>query len=176
MTRLQKLYNASVGKTGMPARVFVSLGLVTLLLMTMLVACGDSDTPTATATATLVNATSTPAAALPPMASSAPSTAPSTAPSASPLLPIANGSARPSNGPAASAAPSAPASSSTSTGAVAAASDGSCPTDHPIKAGQLGPLKSYTVSGSTSYDTMRATECFATEADAQTAGYRKSAR
>jgi hypothetical protein len=172
MTRLRKLYNASVGKTGVQARAFVSLGLVTLLMVTMLVACGDSDTPTATATAKLVNATSTPAAAFPPIASSAPSSAPS----ASPLLSIANGSGKPSSGPAASAAPSAPASSATSTGAVAAASDGSCPTDHPIKAGQLGPLKSYTVSGSTSYDTMRATECFVTEADAQAAGYHKSAR
>ena len=172
MTRLRKLYNASVGETGMRARVFASLGLVALLMVSMLVACGDSNTPTATASTTLVNPTPTSAAAVLPVASSAPSAAPS----ASPLLPIANGSARPSSGPAASAAPSAPASSSTSIGAVAAASDGSCPTDHPVKAGQLGPLKSYTINGSTSYDTMRATECFVTEADAQAAGYHKSGR
>jgi hypothetical protein len=170
MSRLGKLYNASVGTTGMPARVFVSLGLVTLLLVTMLVACGDSGTPTATPTAAKTSAApsasaaSSSAAAVPPVASSAPS--------ASPGLPLPSNSARPSTGPAASAAPS----TATNAGSAAANSDGDCPETHPVKAGQLGPMKTYAISGSTSYDTMRATECFATEADAQAAGYRKSNR
>ena len=165
MARLRNLYNSTVGSTGMQPRVFVGFCLVTVLLMAMLVACGGSDDPTATASANLVNTTPTTAAAAAPVASSAPSVAPSTAPSASsspaPVLPI--GSAKPST------------STATSTGAVAA-TDGGCPATHPVKAGQVGPIKSYTVSGSSSYDTMRATECFATEADAQAAGYRKSAR
>ncbi|MFN8515327.1 MAG: hypothetical protein U0841_22610 [Chloroflexia bacterium] len=50
------------------------------------------------------------------------------------------------------------------------------PADPPGQGRPGRPLKSYTVSGSSAYDTMRATECFATEADAQAAGYRKSAR
>lgn len=172
MARLRNFYNSTVGSTGMQPRVFVSFCLVTVLLMAMLVACSGSSDPTATASANLVNTTPTTAAAAP-AASSAPSTASSAAPSAAPsassstapVLPI--GSAKPS------AAPST--STTTSTGAVAA-TDGGCPATHPVKAGQVGPIKSYTVSGSTSYDTMRATECFATEADAQAAGYRKSAR
>ena len=169
MARFRNFYNSTVGSTGMQPRVFVGFCLVTVLLMAMLVACGASDDPTATASANLVNSTPTTAAAAAPAASSAPSAAPSVAPSASsspaPILPI--GSAKPSAAPSTSTA--------TSTGAVAA-TDGGCPPTHPVKAGQVGPLKSYTVSGSSAYDTMRATECFATEADAQAAGYRKSAR
>jgi hypothetical protein len=155
MTRPRDIYNATIGKTGMQPRVFVSISLVTLLLLTLLVACGDSDSPTATVNSTLVNATATSTAAVPP---------------------VASGSAKPSTGPAASAAPSTAPTSTTSAGSVAAASDGSCPADHPVKGGQIGPLKSYSVSGSTSYDTMRASECFATEADAEAAGYHKSGR
>ncbi len=160
MNRLQNVYNASVGSTGMPLRVFVSLGLVTFLLMTMLVACGESSTPTPTpkaaATATKTTASSSTAAVA--------SAAPSASASPSPSLPLPSNSARPST------------STSPSTGAVATDSDGGCPETHSVKAGQLGPMKTYAISGSSSYDTMRATECFATEADAQAAGYRKSNR
>jgi hypothetical protein len=175
MTGLRNLYRASVGKTGMQARLFVSLSLVTLLMVTMLVACGDADSPTATAAATLAPATATASTAAPPLTSSAPSAAPS--------LPGAISSARPSSsaqpstgGSTAPANPSAAPSSAPSTGAVAAAGDGSCPATHPVKAGQVGPVKSYAVSGDTSFDRMRATECFATPAEAETAGYRKSTR
>ena len=60
--------------------------------------------------------------------------------------------------------------------AVAPNSDGSCPNTHPIKGAQLGPVKSYFVSDSAGYANARAAECFATEVDAEAAGYRKVAR
>jgi hypothetical protein len=59
--------------------------------------------------------------------------------------------------------------------AVAPNSDGTCPATHPIKASQLGPVKSYFLSSHTAYSRTRAVECFATEADAEAAGYRKAA-
>jgi hypothetical protein len=60
--------------------------------------------------------------------------------------------------------------------AVAPNSDGGCPNTHPIKAAQIGPVKTYFLSDSTGYANARASECFATEADAEGAGYRKAAR
>jgi hypothetical protein len=62
-----------------------------------------------------------------------------------------------------------------SANAVAPNSDGTCPGTHPIKASQLGPVKSYFLSDHPAYTRTRATECFATESDAQAAGYRKAA-
>jgi hypothetical protein len=150
--------------------MFVSFGLGAMFLAAMLVACGG----TTEATATTAVATT--------IVSGVTSPSPSASPgipfaSGSPVLPSPSGSARPS--PSGSALPfiSTPTPlSQPSTGAVVAASDGSCPASHPVKAGQLGPVRSYAVSGDSAYDRMRATECFATEADAETAGYRKSAR
>lgn len=57
---------------------------------------------------------------------------------------------------------------------VAPASDDSCPGTHPIKATQVGPLKTYFLSDHPAYDRTPASECFATEADADAAGYRKA--
>lgn len=53
---------------------------------------------------------------------------------------------------------------------------GACPADHPVK-GRLEivpPQREYWVPGSTGYDQAVATICFATEADAQTALYRRA--
>lgn len=53
---------------------------------------------------------------------------------------------------------------------------GACPADHPVK-GRLQlvpPQREYWVPGSTGYDQATATICFATEADAQTALYRRA--
>lgn len=172
--QLQERKSSGVAKAGTRLRMFISLGLGTLFLAAMLVACGgttDATVPAAVATAVVSNVTS-------PSPSSSSSPAP-VGPfgSASPSLPLPSGSAGPS--PSGSALPflatptplSAP-----SAGAVVAASDGACPATHPVKAGQLGPVRSYAVSGDSAYDRMRATECFATEAEAETAGYRKSTR
>jgi hypothetical protein len=63
-----------------------------------------------------------------------------------------------------------------SANALAPNSDGTCPATHPIKASQLGPVKNYFLSDHTAYSRTRAVECFATEADAEAAGYRKAAR
>jgi hypothetical protein len=63
-----------------------------------------------------------------------------------------------------------------SANAVAPNSDGTCPATHPIKASQLGPVKSYFLSDHAAYTRTRAVECFATEAEAEAAGYRKAAR
>jgi hypothetical protein len=60
--------------------------------------------------------------------------------------------------------------------AVAPNSDGSCPDTHPIKAAMLGPIKNYFTKDQSGYANARAAECFATEADAEAAGYRKAAR
>lgn len=59
-------------------------------------------------------------------------------------------------------------------GATAPASDGSCPDNYPIKAVQLGRV--YHLQGDPLYSRARATQCFATEADAQAAGYRRAGR
>ena len=171
MAQQQERNNQGAVKTGTRLRMFISFGLGTMLLATMLVACGNSaDSPATTAVATAVVSN---------VKSSSPSPSSSAAAvpfvSASPSLP--SGSARPSASSSSLPLLSSPSpSSSPSVGAVAANSDGTCPATHPVKAGQIGPLRSYAVSGESSYDRMRATECFATEAEAETAGYRKSTR
>jgi hypothetical protein len=171
MEQQQERNSAGAAKTGTRLRMFISFGLGTMLLAAMLVACGgsaDATATTAVATAVVSNVKSSPSASASPVIPFV---------SASPSLPFASGSAMPSaSGSSLPFLPSASPSSSPSAGAVAANSDGACPATHPVKAGQLGPLRSYAVSGDTSYDRLRATECFATEAEAETAGYRKSAR
>ena len=174
MAQQQERNGSGAAKTGTRLRMFISFGLGTMLLAAMLVACGDSADATAT-TAVATAVVSNVKATSPSPSASASQVIPFV--SASPSLPFASGSARPSaSGSSLPFLPSASPSSSPSAGAVAANSDGACPATHPVKAGQLGPLRSYAVSGDTSYDRLRATECFATEAEAETAGYRKAAR
>jgi hypothetical protein len=48
----------------------------------------------------------------------------------------------------------------------------SCPTGYPIKGNQNSGI--YHVPGQQFYDRTRPEDCFATEADAQAAGYRRS--
>lgn len=69
-----------------------------------------------------------------------------------------------------------PTATALSAGAVQPDGDGNCPTTHPIKAAQLGPLKTYFTTDNVAYSRTRATECFAKEADAEAAGYRKAPR
>jgi hypothetical protein len=52
--------------------------------------------------------------------------------------------------------------------------DGSCPTDAPIKGNASSHI--YHVPGGGTYAATRAEVCFATEADAQAAGYRAAQR
>ncbi len=53
---------------------------------------------------------------------------------------------------------------------------GACPADHPVKGrlGLLPPRREYWTPGSTGYEQAMATICFVSEADAQTAMYRRS--
>lgn len=92
-------------------------------------------------------------------------------PSGSPQLPFGSGS-RPSGSPSLPI-PSRPALSTLSAGAVEPTSDGNCPATHPIKATVVGPVKTYLLSDNVAYSRAQASECFANEADASAAGYRK---
>ena len=150
-------------------------GLGGLLLLATLVACGA----TSQATKPLVSATTAPttgptATATRPGLGGPPASPIFSRPSGSPELPFPSGS-RPSGSPSLPFA--SPKSGGTlSAGAVAPTSDGNCPTTHPLKAAQLGPVKTYFLSDSTGYSRTQASECFANEADAEAAGYRKAAR
>ncbi len=151
----------------------VGSALAGLLLAATLVACGDSTqatsksllTGTATPTAgSAATATSDrPGIGGPPATTifSRPSgTTILQRPTGTPDLPILGG--RPTETPSANA--------------VAPNSDGSCPDTHPIKAAMIGPIKNYFLKDQAGYSNARATECFATEADAEAAGYRKAGR
>ena len=148
-------------------------GSLASLLLAALVACGTtsqvttkplvSDTPTAGPTTNATPTTARPGHGGPP---------------ASPLLPIPTGTIQP---PFGSGSPIVPLPSRSplttlSAGAVAPTSDGNCPATHPIKAAQLGPLKTYFLADNAAYSRTQAGECFANEADAEAAGYRKAAR
>ncbi len=161
-------------------RAIIGGGLGGLLLLSVLIACGTTEQAT---TVPLVSATGTPTTG-PTATSSSPGLS---GPPASPIfvrptgtlqLPFASGSpviARPT-GTLQLPFPSGPPSTTPSANALAPNSDGTCPSTHPIKGAQIGPLKSYFLSDSSGYATARATECFATEADAEAGGYRKAAR
>lgn len=156
-------------------RFVVLLGCLAGIL---LAACGGTAataTPTAAPTATATVAPTATVASTGPAASpfiARPTNAPGGPPAGTtpgtglPFAPPAN--VTPGTGPAA------PTPATLSAGAVAANSDGSCPADHPIKATRLG--KAYHLADQASYSSARAEECFATEADAQAAGYRKAPR
>ena len=151
-------------------------GLGSLLLLAALAGCG------ATAQATsksLVPARTTPATgpaatattSRPGLGGGPPASPIFSPPSGSPQLPFPSGS-RPSGSPSLPI-PSRSPLATLSAGAVAPISDGNCPTTHPIKATQLGPVKTYLLSDNTAYSRTQASECFAKEADAEAAGYRK---
>ncbi len=164
-------------------RATIAGGLGSLLLVATLAACGATIQATSKP---LVAASTTPTSG--PAAIAATTRPGLGGPPASPILPLPSGS-RPSGSPELpfpsgsrpSSSPSLPIPSRSplatlSAGAVEPTSDGNCPTTHPIKAAQLGPLKSYFLSDNTAYSRTQANECFANEADAEAAGYRKAAR
>lgn len=160
----------------------IGSGLGGLLLVATLAACGDEEvatskpllsgtaTPTigasASATSERPGITGPPATPIFSRPSGTPGLAPPSGttilprPSGSPDLPIVGG--QPTVTPSANA--------------VVPNSDGTCPDTHPIKAAMLGPIKNYFLKDQSGYANARATECFATEADAEAAGYRKAAR
>ncbi|MFN8541893.1 MAG: hypothetical protein U0232_30995 [Thermomicrobiales bacterium] len=162
----------------------ISSGLGGLLLVATLAACGNSDLATSKP---LLNGTSTP--------TTGPSVTATTArpglggPPATPIfskpsdgtpgiLPQPSGTTfltRPSGSPSLPIIGGQP-TVTPSANALAPNSDGSCPDTHPIKASMVGPLKTYFTKDQTGYNNARATECFAKEADAEAAGYRKSGR
>jgi hypothetical protein len=143
----------------------ITSGLGGLLLLATLAACGSTSEATArpldsgTATPTTGPTATRPGLGGPPASpifARPTGTTIISRPSASPDLPIIGG--QPTVTPSANA--------------VAPASDGTCPESHPIKAAQLGPMKSYFPSDHAAYSRTRAVECFATESDAEAAGYR----
>lgn len=162
-------------------RTIIGGGLGGLLLLAFLVACGT----TAQATKEpVVVATGTPSTA----ATVTPTAQGVTGPPASPIFSRPSDAPQlfpPSSGSPIIARPTGtvqlplgggPPTITPSANAVAPNSDGTCPATHPIKGAQLGPVKTYFVTDSAGYSTARASECFATEADAEAAGYRKVAR
>ena len=164
-------------------RATLSGGLGSLLLLAALASCGTTAQATsrplvaATTTPTTgpitATATTRPGLGGPP-ASPIFSQPSGSRPSGSPQLPFPSGS-QPSGSPSLPI-PSRSPLATLSAGAVAPISDGNCPTTHPIKAAQIGPLKTYFLSDNTAYSRTQASECFANEADAEAAGYRKAAR
>lgn len=162
----------------------ISSGLGGLLLVATLAACGNSDLATSKP---LLNGTSTPttgpnAAATAterPGLSGPPATTIFSRPSGTPgILQQPSGTTilpRPSGSPDLPILGGQP-TVTPGANALAPNSDGSCPDSHPIKAAMLGPLKTYFTKDQTGYSNARATECYATEADAEAAGYRKSGR
>jgi hypothetical protein len=160
-------------------------GLSGLLLIATLAACGGDEVSTSKP---LLTGTSTPTVGATTASATATSERPGiTGPPATPI--ISRPSGTPGLGqpdgtpilPRPSASPDLPIiggqpTVTPSAKAVAPNSDGSCPDTHPIKAATIGPIKNYFLKDQAGYANARAAECFALEADAEAAGYRKAAR
>ena len=145
--------------------------MIGVLLLAVMVACGSASQATSIP---LISATATPTTGPTATATSSrpggPPASPIIArPTESPII------ARPTGSPSLPFT-SGPPSTTPSANAVAPNSDGTCPASHPIKGAQLGPVKTYFLSDSAGYANARASECFANEADADAAGYRKAQR
>jgi hypothetical protein len=157
-------------------------GLCGLLLAAILVACGeatrDTSKPLIAETTTPTNGAAATSTTERPGLGGPPASPIFERPTGTPGLPFASGTSiipRPSGASSLPIIGGQP-TITPSANAVAPNSDGSCPDSHPIKAAMLGPLKSYFTKDQTGYSNARASECFATEADAEAAGYHKAAR
>jgi hypothetical protein len=121
----------------------------------------------ATAVATTVTATATPAP--PPPATTAKATVAATPPTSTPAAKTVTATA--TRAPSATAAVAVvPATLS-----VPPLSKYTCPSDYPIKGYITGTARVYLLPGAASYGATDPVECFASEEDAQAAGYSKAA-
>jgi hypothetical protein len=159
-----------------------SAGICLLGAVGLMIGCAP--TSTAGSSTTVVAATATRPAAtatVPPTLPSSPTATRTASPSATPIPPTVTRTAIPSPSAAPSAAvvetrtPVAPTQPRRS--GVPQASRGACPAGYPIKGNQGSRSTTdwiYHVPGGGSYAQTDPEECFASEADAQAAGYRRA--